>query len=222
MKESRDNYHYVFPKWANKLPLIVTVSFVSFVLILIFVFHYYFSPKNLEVGYQPTQPIPFSHRLHAGELGMDCRYCHFTVEKAAFAAIPPTEVCMNCHSVVKADSEEIKKIKKSFETNKPIEWVKVHNLPDYVYFDHSRHVQSGVSCVTCHGRIDQMDVVRQVEPLSMSWCLDCHRNPAPNIRPKQFVTKLSWVPSGNAELLGSQLVKQYHIKPREDCNTCHR
>ena len=219
---NNQNKAYVFPKWANRLPLIIAIGFLSFFIFIVFVFYYWFSPKNLEVGYQPVQPVPFSHRLHAGEYGIDCRYCHFTVEKAAHAAIPPTEICMNCHKAVKPDSTKLFPVRESYASGKPIKWVKVHNLPDYAYFDHSRHVNVGVSCVHCHGRIDQMDVVYQAKPLSMGWCLECHRNPAPFLRPKEFVTQLSWLPQGDPAELGRELIQKYNIPPREDCSTCHR
>ena len=146
------------------------------------------------MGIKPPQPIKYSHRLHAGELGIDCRYCHTQVEKGAQATIPPLETCMNCHKLIKKDSPEILKLRNHFASNTPIEWVKVNRLPDYAYFNHSRHVNSGVSCKTCHGRVDQMEVVRQVKPLSMSWCLECHRSPEKFIGPKDKVTDMSWHP----------------------------
>lgn len=217
----QESPHFYFPKWMNKTPLIVLFVLLGIMSIVVFVFTYWFTPKNFEVGYMPEQPIPFSHRLHAGELGLDCRYCHIQVESGPQATVPPTQTCMNCHTQIKTNSPHIQKIKESFDTDKPLEWVKVHYLPDYVYFDHSRHVNSGVSCVTCHGRVDKMDRVRQVESLSMSWCLECHRDPAKNIRPKDKVTQLDWV-ADNALKTGQDLVRKYHIKPREDCSTCHR
>ncbi len=125
----------------------------------------------------PTQPVPYSHALHVGQLGMDCRYCHTGVEVAAAATIPPTQTCMNCHSKVRANSEKLIPIRESYATGMPVPWIRVHDLPDYVYFDHSAHVRRGVGCVSCHGRIDTMEVVFQAEPLSMGWCLECHRNP---------------------------------------------
>lgn len=222
MNKKENDSHYVFPKWTNKVPLMVLIAIFGGFIAVVFVFWYWFSPKNLEVGYSPDQPIPYSHRLHAGELGIDCRYCHTQVDKGAHATIPPTETCLNCHRQIKTDSPYIKKLHESYNNNEPIEWVKVHYMPDYVYFDHSRHVNSGVSCVTCHGRVDQMEVVRQVESLSMSWCLECHRNPEKHIRPKDKVTDLSWESKEDPVALGKELVKKYNIRPREDCNTCHR
>ncbi len=213
---------YIFPEWSNYVPMIVVGLIGGGLMTIIFVFWFWLSPKHTDVGYEPEQPIPYSHRLHAGELGIDCRYCHTQVETGAHATIPPVETCMNCHKIVKKDSPHIIKLREAFATDTPIEWVKVHNTPDYAYFDHSRHVNSGVSCLECHGRIDQMEVVRQVEPLSMSWCLDCHRDPAKHIRPKDKVTDLSWKPSEDPEEMGKRLVELYHINPREDCSTCHR
>lgn len=188
---------------------------------MVFVFWFWFGPENIDVGYQPVQPIPFSHRLHAGEMGIDCRYCHFNVERSSAATIPTTEVCMNCHSVVKKDSPLLKPLRDSMASGKPIQWVKVHRLPDYAYFDHSRHIHGGVSCVVCHGRVDQMDVVHQVKPLSMGWCLDCHRNPAPNLRPASVITQMDWK-ADNQVAIGLKLMEEKHIHPGEDCSVCHR
>jgi menaquinone reductase, multiheme cytochrome c subunit len=179
-------------------------------------------PSNKDVGYRPEQPVEYSHKLHAGNLGMDCRYCHNTVEKAAHAAVPTTEVCMNCHHRVKTNSTKLTLVRETYANDDPIEWVKVHVLPDYVYFNHQAHVTRGVSCVSCHGRVDQMIKVSQVAPLSMGWCLDCHRNPAPNLRPVEFVTKLDWTPDRPAEEIGREIIAQKGINPPVDCSGCHR
>ena len=183
---------------------------------------YAFSADNLNRGYAPEQPIPFSHTLHAGELGMDCRYCHNTVEEASMAAIPPTSTCMNCHERVRTDSPLLQPLRDSAASGEAIEWVRVHDLPEYSYFNHSAHLSAGVGCVECHGRVDQMDVVRQEEPLSMSWCLECHRDPAPRLRPQEFLADMDWEPQENRELLGNRLILENNIHPREDCSTCHR
>ena len=220
--EKKEKKYFVFPKWSNKVPLILGALPVFLVLFLIYLFWYWFSPKHLEVGYQPTQPIPYSHQLHSGELGIDCRYCHYNVEDASHSNIPSSELCLNCHNYIKTDSPHIKKIKESFDNNEPIEWVKVHMLPDYAYFNHSRHVNSGVSCVQCHGRVDQMEVVRQAESLSMSWCLECHRNPEGKIWPKDKVTQLWWEPDEDPIEMGKRLVEEYHLNPNAQCSTCHR
>jgi hypothetical protein len=184
--------------------------------------YYATSPETLDPGYSPQQPVPFSHALHAGELGVDCRYCHTTVERAAHAAIPSTEICMNCHKLIAADSEKLLIVRQSYATGEPIPWVRVHDLPDFAYFDHSAHVARGVSCVSCHGRVDKMEQVTQVETLRMGWCLDCHRNPEPHLRPKGLVTELDWVPGEDPIQLGSRLREQYNINPSSDCSTCHR
>src|SRR5688572_20639828 len=168
---------FVFPRWANKtVPLVCTLVGIA-PLYLIGLVWYGGSPKTYAVGFQPEQPVPYSHALHAGEMGIDCRYCHNTVEQASHAAIPPTETCMNCHARVKTASPKLEPVRQSWETGMPVEWNKVHDLPDYVYFNHSAHVTRGIGCVSCHGRIDEMEIVFQHEELSMGWCLDCHRAP---------------------------------------------
>ena len=179
-------------------------------------------PEVIMTGYTPVQPVPYSHKLHAGDLGMDCYYCHFTAFKSAFAAVPPTQVCMNCHTRVKPTSPRLQKVRESFDTGNPIEWVRVHRLPDFVFFNHQAHVTAGVSCVSCHGRIDQMIEVKQVEPLNMAFCLDCHRNPAPNIRPVEHVTNLAWKPDRDPAAIGHELIKARGIDPPQHCSGCHR
>lgn len=183
---------------------------------------YLLSPKVTNTGYTPTQPVAYSHKLHAGNMGMDCLYCHSTVDKAAYAAIPATEVCMNCHERVKPQSPEIIKVRESYATGKPIPWVKIHRLPDYVFFNHKAHVTNGVSCVSCHGRIDQMTEVKQVKELTMAWCLECHRNPEANVRPVELVTKLDWKPDRDPAEIGRELIAAKHIVPPTNCSGCHR
>lgn len=214
---------YVFPAWTNKIAVGVLAGVTILGALLTFVVWYYFSPKHTDVGYQPHQPVPYSHKLHAGDMGIDCRYCHIGVERSAHATVPATQTCMNCHTQVRKDSPKLAKIRESYATNKPMEWVKVHKVADYAYFDHSRHVNKGVACVSCHGRVDQMEEVRQVQPLSMGWCLECHRNPEANIRPKELITKMDWTaPNDDPVALGRQLVEQYNINPPTDCSGCHR
>jgi len=180
------------------------------------------SPRTTDVGYSPRQPVEYSHALHAGELGLDCRYCHTTVETAAFAAVPSTQVCMNCHARIAPESDKLLPLQQSYSRGDPIRWVKVHDLPDYVYFDHRAHVSRGVGCISCHGRVDTMEQVRQVERLSMGWCLECHRQPEPHLRPQQFVTVMDWVPGEAPAVLGRRLRQQNNIQPSTDCSTCHR
>jgi hypothetical protein len=181
-----------------------------------------FSPKATDVGYMPTQPVPYSHALHVGQLGMDCRYCHTSVEVAAHANVPPTQTCMNCHANVRANSEKLIPVRESYATGMPVPWIKIHDLPDYVYFNHSAHVSRGIGCVSCHGRIDTMEVVYQAKPLSMGWCLECHRNPERHLRPLEYVTQLDWVPEEDQLVLGARLREENHINPQTTCNTCHR
>ncbi|MCS7182950.1 MAG: cytochrome c family protein [Thermoanaerobaculum sp.] len=213
---------WVFPRWTNQLRVVVGVLLVVVPLYLVVLLGYGASPKTTDVGYAPEQPVPYSHALHVGQLGLDCRYCHTTVEQAAEAAVPPTQTCMNCHARVRAASPKLLSVRESYATGLPIPWVRVHDLPDYVYFDHSAHVRRGVGCVSCHGRVDTMEVVRQVEPLSMGWCLDCHRNPEPHLRPPELATSMDWVPPEDPEVYGKRLRQQLGIRPSTECWTCHR
>lgn len=213
---------FVFPLWVDKLRPLIAGGLLVAPVYLVAVVGFGASPKTTDVGYAPIQPVPFSHALHAGKLGMDCRYCHTTVDKAAFAAIPATATCMNCHSLVKTTSEALAPVRQSYESGDPVPWVKVHDLPDYVYFNHSAHVTRGVSCVECHGRIDTMEVVTQQKPLSMSWCLDCHRDPEARLRPQEAITDLDWKPQDDPAVIGKQIAEANHIHPSTDCSTCHR
>ena len=190
---------------------------------LLFFFTYYASPEYTDVGYEPDQPISYSHKFHVGTLGLDCRYCHSFVETSAEANIPATEKCMNCHQNIQKNSDELKKLKDTWNHAENIEWIKVHMLPDYAYFDHSVHINSKIGCASCHGRVDQMEKVMQVEPLSMSWCLDCHRDPAKHIRPDNVsVTQMDWVASDEHEEKMNEYIKIHKISPPEDCTACHR
>ena len=184
----------IFPRWTNKIPLMVGVGTPVALCGVVFVIWYYFSPRFTDVGYQPHQPVPFSHKLHAGQMGLDCRYCHSTVESSSFASIPPNATCMNCHANLDLGERQkrVQPLIDSYEGKKSLEWVKVHMLPDYAYFNHAVHLNSGVGCSSCHGRIDQMEIVAQDQPLSMGWCLDCHRNPEPNLRPTDQITNMAW------------------------------
>ncbi|NNF06297.1 MAG: cytochrome c3 family protein [Candidatus Eisenbacteria bacterium] len=210
-----------FPKWANKATTLVLLVVPLILVGAISAFAFYISPYTTQVGYAPEQPIPYSHKLHAGELGIDCRYCHTGAEQGPHAGVPPTETCMNCHTQVLADSPHIMKLAESYETGKPIEWVQIHRVPDFVYFDHSVHVNQGVGCVDCHGRIDHMEVVAQEEPLSMGWCLDCHREPEKFLRPNEEITNMAWVAEDQLTL-GKELREQYHLNPTTNCSGCHR
>ena len=186
-----------------------------------FFFWYYGSPKYTDVGYQPDQPIDYSHKFHVGTLGLDCRYCHNFVETSHEANIPPTTTCMNCHKNIRKESSDLTLLKNSYNNDTPIEWIKVHMLPDYAYFDHSVHLNSGIGCVSCHGRVDQMEKVKQVEPLSMSWCLDCHRSPDNNLRPISEITNMEWESSQDSNWL-KEFKNKHKISPPQDCSACHR
>ncbi len=212
----------IFPRWTNKLPPLMALGAVLLLAAGTGFFWYYGSPKYTDVGYQPVQPIPYSHKLHAGDLGLDCRYCHNYVETSAYAGVPPTSTCMNCHQLVLPTSEKLEPLRESWRTGKPLAWVKVHKLPDYTYFDHSIHLNAGVGCATCHGNVAEMDVVRQVQPLSMGWCLDCHRNPNQYLRPKSEITNMTWVPGPNQEEFAAAFRAENHIQPSDDCSLCHR
>jgi len=213
---------FVFPKWTNKLREMSGLLAIGGLLYVTVIAVYVFAPETSAIGYAPEQPVPYSHALHVGELGLDCRYCHQNVEVGAHAAIPPTATCMNCHASIKTASEKLAPIRHSFETGVPVAWQRVHDLPDFAYFNHSAHVNRGVGCVECHGRIDRMEVVRQEKPLAMGWCLDCHRDAAPFIRPPEFVTEMTWQPAEDPEELGQRLMAAHDISPSTDCSTCHR
>lgn len=170
------------------------------------------------------QPVPFSHEHHVGGLGLDCRYCHNTVEKSAVAGIPPTETCMTCHSQIWTNAAMLEPVRQSYKTGKPLKWTRVHDLPDFVYFDHSIHVAKGIGCESCHGRVDKMPLMWAQNALTMKWCLDCHRNPAKNIRPRDQVFKMGYVPAIAQEELGPKLVQEYKVNVRQltNCSICHR
>ena len=206
----------IFPRSLNKLPQILGAVGAVVPAVVVLLVWYYLTPKNFQVGYAPTQPVPYSHRLHVGQLGMDCRYCHANVETAAHAMIPPTQTCMGCHAIVKTDSAKLKPVRDSWEKGTAVEWVKVHKLPDHTYFNHSAHLAVGVGCATCHGRVDQMEVVASDQPINMGWCLDCHRNPTPNLRPKDQVTNMEWTSAAAANWTAPQ------VNPPTHCSGCHR
>jgi len=171
------------------------------------------------------QPVQFSHKHHVGDDGIDCRYCHNSVETSAYAGIPPTKTCMNCHSVLFNDSPYLEPIRESYRSDQSIEWVKVHRLADYVYFNHSIHINKGIGCSSCHGPVNDMPLMFQASPLNMQWCLDCHRDPAKNIRPRDQVFNMQWKAPANQEELGRKLVAEYKIRTVSEltsCSTCHR
>ncbi len=221
----------IFPRSANWLPLQLLIIGGVLSTAVTAGAWYYLTPKYSRVGYEPVQPVPFPHSIHVDQLGMDCRYCHSFVEVAAHSNVPTTQVCMNCHSQVQKDNPKLKPVMDSWATGRPIEWVQIHKTPDFVYFNHSVHVNRGISCVSCHGRVDQMDVVYHHESQTMEWCLDCHRAPEDRLRPVAEVTHLGWKPEQQA---GESAEDAQHrvglaIKVREgvnppdkNCAGCHR
>jgi hypothetical protein len=224
---------FVFPRWINKFLLLALAGGGAAATYAAAVWTYGTLPGTLRAGYQPSQPVPFSHRLHAGELKMDCRYCHYTVDKAAHAAVPATSTCLNCpsgkysdgtapYTAIHSDSVKLLPVRESQTSGKPVEWNRIHDLADYVYFNHMAHVNAGVSCVVCHGRIDTMDVVYQEKDLSMAWCITCHRNPEPSLRPLEYITQLDWVPDRDPAEVGAEVAAQLDVHANTNCSTCHR
>jgi hypothetical protein len=168
------------------------------------------------------QPVQFSHKHHAGELGIDCRYCHTAVEVSARAGIPPTATCMNCHAQIWVDAPFLEPVRASYRTDESIRWVKVYDLPDFVHFNHSAHVSRGIGCASCHGRVDHMNQIWQASSLQMEWCLDCHRHPERNVRPRDAVFDMAWTPPADDPDFGPRLVRENGVVSRTDCTTCHR
>lgn len=182
------------------------------------------SPYITRVGEAPEQPVPFSHEHHVRGLGIDCRYCHQTVETAAFAGMPPTHTCMSCHSQIWVNSPMLEPVRASLRENRPLEWVRVNDLPDFVYFNHSIHISKGMACVMCHGQVDRMPLMQKAKPLSMEWCLSCHRSPEKYVRPREAVFDMEWRPpeGWDQKVMGPRLVEEYKIRSLTDCYTCHR
>lgn len=182
------------------------------------------SPYVNMVGVSREQPVPFSHKHHINGLGIDCRYCHVSVEDAAFAGIPSVKTCMTCHSQIWTEAPILEPIRASYRTDEPIKWLRVHDLPDFVYFNHSIHVRKGVGCESCHGRVDQMPLMMKQYSLDMQWCIQCHKQPEKFIRPREAVYQMGWKPDGDQLALGKKLVDDYHIDKAKmlNCSICHR
>jgi len=213
----------IFPRNANalaksSLAIVAGGAVVGVWLIYVLMYSSWATKQNEFI----EQPIQFSHAHHVGGVGLDCRYCHTSVEKSAFAGIPPTKTCMNCHSQIWTNAPILEPVRASFREDRPLRWVRVHDLPDFVYFNHSIHVKKGMGCETCHGRVDQMPLMRQVQSLQMEWCLNCHRNPEQYVRPRSEVFTMDYRPSVPQSVLGPMLVKEYGIKGNTSCSTCHR
>jgi hypothetical protein len=180
------------------------------------------SPYVTGEGYAIDQPIEFDHRHHTRDDGIDCRYCHHEVERSPWAGIPSTSLCMGCHSQIWNDSPQIEPLRRSYWSGTPVRWNRVHHLPEFAYFDHSIHVAKGVGCVTCHGRVDQMAEVRQVNSLQMRWCIDCHRDPTPHLRPPEEVTNMEWTAPGDPRLFGAHIAAKLGVESLTHCTACHR
>ena len=215
----------LFEPWADSIARSVLVAIAAFPFFAIGVAYCvtgssYITNQNITVH----QPVPFSHQHHIAGLGIDCRYCHSYVETSPVASVPATETCMTCHSQLYTQAAMLAPVRTSLGENRPIRWRRVHVLPDYVYFDHSIHIAKGVGCTTCHGAVDRMPLMRQAATLTMGWCLDCHRDPAPHLRPMSEIFNPDWRAPGNALEQGRTLLAQYHIKTEHltDCSICHR
>lgn len=214
----------IFPKWTNKLPLLIIVCLGLVITAIILGVNYYFTPKYANMGYQPIQPVPFDHSLHVGQLGMDCRYCHTYVDRSEHSNVPASSTCMNCHGQIQTDSPALAPVRESYESGESVPWVRIHKTPDYVYFNHAVHVNRGISCVECHGKINEMQVVHQDKSLTMLFCLECHRNPEKYIRPLDKVYDLDWkAESQEAQIeMGKQFVHDWKVMPPQSCSGCHR
>jgi hypothetical protein len=216
----------IFPRNANTLVWLSIFGGLLLAVELLLILSVYFRSNYFrQINVAIEQPVPFSHQLHNSSLGVDCRYCHVSVNESYFANIPATETCMTCHSQIKTNSPKLALVRESYATGVPIEWVKVHKVPDFVYFNHSIHVNKGVGCSNCHGQVNEMPVVWQTQAFYMGWCLNCHRNPEQYVRPRDEVYNMDYVPPANQLELGAQLVREYGIMPASqltNCWVCHR
>ena len=237
-----------FPRWSNWLPLKILICGAVTVTALTAATWYYVTPKYTRVGYEPIQPNPFPHDIHVQQLGMDCRYCHSFVDKAAHSNLPDTQTCMACHSQVQKDNPKLEPVRVSWKTGQPVEWVQIHRTPDFVYYNHAAHVNRGISCHSCHGQVNEMRVVYHHEPHSMAWCLECHRAPENHLRPTDQVYNLDWKPGDvnpaefvakygqpkdakedfskkqklTQQEIGQTLKERWNIQPPLNCQGCHR
>jgi hypothetical protein len=216
----------LFPKSANKLPLQIIIYLGVLAGIATAGVTYYMTPKYTRVGYAPVQPVPFSHAQHVQEVGLDCRYCHSSVDKSGHSNIPSAQTCMNCHASIKPNSPALAPIRESYEKDTPVPWVWIHQTPDFAYFNHAIHVNRGVSCVECHGKVNEMDTVTHTQPLSMAFCIECHRDPAPRLRdPKDGYNLdskrlVEQGPEGEAK--AALYHKDWKLLPPQSCSGCHR
>lgn len=215
----------IFPRsanWTSRASIILGLVLVGAVLGLLLNINrtHFVNQVNVPLD----QPVPFSHKHHVTGMGLDCRYCHTTVEEAAFAGVPPTETCMTCHSQIWIEAPILEPVRASFRDNTPLPWNRVHDLPDFVYFNHSIHVAKGIGCQTCHGQVDQMPLTWKAQSLNMEWCLDCHRQPEKYIRPREEVFNMTWQPPADQLIQGQRLIETYQVNTAQltDCSVCHR
>ncbi len=213
----------IFPPSAN------AVSRVSFYGSFVVVFLIFFVMWVLQRSSYETQqfvardqPVPFSHAHHVGGLGIDCRYCHTSVEKAAFAGVPDVNTCMSCHSQIYNDQKVLEPLREAYRTGKPLRWARLNEVPDFVYFDHAIHLHKGIGCATCHGRLDEMPLTWLQRPFYMHECVDCHRHPTDHLQPRETVFDVAWTPPDDRHGLGLRLMKRYDVRKMTDCATCHR
>jgi hypothetical protein len=213
----------VFHRSANTIAR-VSILGAAFVIaaFICFLLTFVQSPYVTQAGVVRPQPVPFSHKHHVQDVGIDCRYCHTSVEDSAFAGIPPVEICMQCHTQIWKDSPVLEPVRESYQSGKPLVWTRVNNLPGYSYFDHSIHIAKGVACVTCHGQVDEMPLTWQDKSLLMGWCINCHKDPAPNLRPRDQVFNMEWTPPDDIQALQQKLLVEYHVQSKLSCSTCHR
>jgi len=213
-----------FPKNANAFAKWLVVGGGVFVLALMIALAFYARTTNNAVGVPVSQPVAFQHNLHSGQLGLDCRYCHTSVEVEATSSVPPTETCMTCHSQIRVGDPALAVVQASWDTQTPIEWNRVHDMADYVYFNHSAHINSGVGCSDCHGSVQEMGEIWKNEPMTMGWCLECHRQPEAYLRPVSEVFNMEYERPSDQLALGAELVDAYHVNTDKliQCSTCHR
>ena len=216
----------LFPKSANKLPLQIIIYLGVLAGIATAGVTYYMTPKYTRVGYAPVQPVPFSHALHVQEVGLDCRYCHSNVDKSGHSNVPTAQTCMNCHATIKPNSPALAPVRESFEKGTPVPWVWIHHTPDFAFFNHAAHVNRGVSCVECHGKVNEMDTVSHRQPLSMAFCIECHRDPQSRIRDPKDVFNLDSQRLAEQGDAGKAQAAKYHkdwkLMPPQSCSGCHR
>jgi hypothetical protein len=213
----------LFPPWTNTVSRLMAVAILAMPALAVAGLMLYVRTPFSTGALRPVeQLVQFDHRHHVRDEGIDCRYCHSTVETGPYAGVPATEVCMGCHAQIWNRSPQLQEVRARYFSDRPIPWKRVHDLPDFVYFNHSIHVNKGVGCATCHGRVDQMASVQQVSPLTMGWCLDCHRAPERHLRPLEQITSMTWKPARDPAREGARLALAYGVHTRTSCTTCHR